>query len=306
MARNIDFRANGKLLISGEYLVLAGAKALALPLKFGQQIHIKEISDQVIRWTSSQPEGIWFSCELDPFEFNVLTSENPVSSKLSALVKATQQLTPSFHNSRTGLTVNVEANYPVKWGLGSSSTLISLIAQWAGINPFTLFRTVSEGSGYDIACADHSKMIFYQLNGNEPEITETKPGPALSEFSYFVSLGNKQDTRKEVNSFLKNNRISPGDIDMISHLSVQICNARNYDDLVLFVREHESILERILGRKLLNERFKEFPGTVKSLGAWGGDFAMFVTDLDPVSARKELTKSGLTDVFTFDEIKADQ
>ena len=30
------FYSNGKLLITGEYVVLDGAKALALPTKFGQ------------------------------------------------------------------------------------------------------------------------------------------------------------------------------------------------------------------------------------------------------------------------------
>ena len=32
------YRANGKLLLTGEYLVLHGAKAIALPLKVGQQL----------------------------------------------------------------------------------------------------------------------------------------------------------------------------------------------------------------------------------------------------------------------------
>jgi len=31
-----SFYSNGKLLITGEYLVLDGAKALALPTKYGQ------------------------------------------------------------------------------------------------------------------------------------------------------------------------------------------------------------------------------------------------------------------------------
>jgi hypothetical protein len=34
------FYSNGKLLITGEYLVLDGAKAFALPTKFGQSLII--------------------------------------------------------------------------------------------------------------------------------------------------------------------------------------------------------------------------------------------------------------------------
>ena len=35
------FYSNGKLLITGEYVVLDGAKALALPTKFGQSLVVK-------------------------------------------------------------------------------------------------------------------------------------------------------------------------------------------------------------------------------------------------------------------------
>ena len=36
------FYSNGKLLITAEYLVLDGAKAFALPTKFGQNLIIEE------------------------------------------------------------------------------------------------------------------------------------------------------------------------------------------------------------------------------------------------------------------------
>ena len=35
------FYSNGKLLITGEYLVLDGAKALALPTKYGQYLTVE-------------------------------------------------------------------------------------------------------------------------------------------------------------------------------------------------------------------------------------------------------------------------
>ena len=42
----------GKLLITGEYLVLDGAKAFALPLSCGQSLNYKEIDNNLIKWTS--------------------------------------------------------------------------------------------------------------------------------------------------------------------------------------------------------------------------------------------------------------
>ena len=55
-----EFYSNGKLLITGEYLVLDGAKAFALPTKFGQKLKDKKGNNQEIKWTSYDADGsIW-------------------------------------------------------------------------------------------------------------------------------------------------------------------------------------------------------------------------------------------------------
>ena len=46
------FYSNGKLLISGEYLILEGAQALAMPVKHGQCLKIEESSSSKIIWQS--------------------------------------------------------------------------------------------------------------------------------------------------------------------------------------------------------------------------------------------------------------
>jgi mevalonate kinase len=305
MTSSINARANGKLLISGEYLVLAGAKALALPVRFGQASEITENHDRVIRWISRQPDGVWFTCELDPADLRVRITNDPVTaSVLSNLFQAARRLNGSFPEPETGFVVNVSANYPLAWGLGSSSTLISLVANWARVDPFALFRQVSEGSGYDIACAVRSGTIFYQWDGAQPLIWDAQPGEALRRYAYFVSLGNKQDSKKEVASFLNNCKYSSHDIETVSDLSSGICLARTADELCRCVIEHERILGGILGKKSIAGRFRSFPGTVKSLGAWGGDFGMFISGLEKKSVIKLLNEYGFQHIFTFDEIKA--
>ena len=55
------FYSNGKLLITGEYVVLDGAKALALPTKFGQSLVVKPGINHQIKWTSfDSDESVWF------------------------------------------------------------------------------------------------------------------------------------------------------------------------------------------------------------------------------------------------------
>ena len=61
MTMRKEFYSNGKLLITGEYLVLDGANAFALPTKFGQNLIVEKGSPQKIKWTSLDADGnIWF------------------------------------------------------------------------------------------------------------------------------------------------------------------------------------------------------------------------------------------------------
>jgi mevalonate kinase len=68
------FYSNGKLLITGEYVVLDGAKALALPTKFGQNLIIDEGNNELITWKSFDKDGsIWFE---DNIPFSSIIRKN--------------------------------------------------------------------------------------------------------------------------------------------------------------------------------------------------------------------------------------
>ena len=70
-------------------------------------------------------------------------------------------------------------------------------------------------------------------------------------------------------------------MEHVSGLSSLICQAGSYDELFRLIEEHESVISSILKREPIANRFPSFPGTAKSLGAWGGDFAMFVSGHEP-------------------------
>ena len=44
------YYSNGKLLISGEYVVLDGTKSLAVPTKYGQYLTVVPIEAGKLRW----------------------------------------------------------------------------------------------------------------------------------------------------------------------------------------------------------------------------------------------------------------
>jgi mevalonate kinase len=305
MNGEIEYHANGKLLLTGEYLVLAGATALALPLRFGQEMKAVETTSGILDWTSSVPDGAWFSARYQLDGFRLLqTTDLRAADFLEKLLKAAGRLNPQFLAGQAGFNVRVKANYPLEWGLGSSSSLICMVAAWAGTDPFDLHALVSKGSGFDIACAGKTSPIFYSRVNGKPNIASAIPGEAIHRFTYFAWLGNKQDTEKEVRAFLAENNYSEGDVARVSELSSLICTTGSGAELVRLVAEHEKLIGAILEREPIARRYPSFPGTVKSLGAWGGDFAMFVSDRDPAEIKTILHNLGMGIVFSYDEIKA--
>ena len=301
----LDFHANGKLLITGEYLVLVGAMALALPLRFGQKMHVTETEQRIVYWESSTAAGQWFTGKFDADTFQAIYVDNvKIADELTRVLSAARKLNPFFLTGESGCRVTTRANYPIEWGLGSSSSLCHLIAGWAGVNAHDLHTLISNGSGYDVACAGQSEMIFFQLNDGKPKITPAYAGKALHENAYFVYLGNKQDTDLEVVAFLKKINHTKNDVEKVTRLSSLICHAGSYNELFCLVEEHESILSRFLKREPIARRFPSFPGTAKSLGAWGGDFAMFVSGNEPEEVINILHRLGFAEVFKYSDIKA--
>ena len=304
MIKEIRLRANGKLLISGEYLVLAGAKAVAFPLRFGQSIHVNQSENRILSWISVDTEGTWFRCDIDPVTLNSMkTTDARVSSHLVMLLKAARKLNPSFLQDFPGLDITVKANYPLKWGLGSSSTLIALIAGWAETDKFGLFRLISIGSGFDVACTDRNSIFLYQLKNGEPSMEDIIPGKAILDHTCFGYLGNKQDSPAEVAAFLTDKKFTPDDVTRISSLSMEISMADEPSAFISLIEEHEEIMSRILRKNRIAKQFPGFPGTVKSLGAWGGDFAMFASTMKNHQIKAWLKQSGFHDIFTFEQLK---
>jgi len=89
----------------------------------------------------------------------------------------------------------------------------------------------------------------------------------------------------------------------VSDISEAMLSAVSLEEFSQLMEEHEAILGKILDApKLQDTVFKGFPGTVKSLGAWGGDFAMLATDIGETELKKQLLALGLLTCFGFDEL----
>jgi len=95
-----EYYSNGKLLITGEYLVLDGATAFALPTKFGQSLNIEEGANAIIEWKSFDSDGsVWFEDRISFSDIsNTKNSEQTASVKniLIEILREAYLLNPNF------------------------------------------------------------------------------------------------------------------------------------------------------------------------------------------------------------------
>lgn len=279
------FYSNGKLLITGEYLVLDGAKAFALPTKFGQDLIINQDRNQEISWTSFDADGsIWFE---EKISFSEITSptrieKESIKNTLISILREAHLLNPNTISNSDGFCVSTTLSFSRKWGLGTSSTLINNIAQWFEINAFTLLKNSFGGSGYDIACAQNDFPIIYQLVQEKPVVKKVIFNPSFTKNIYFVYLNQKQNSKTAIASYKekKNNlEIQKG---IINHITETVLNTKSENTFAQALERHEKELSLILDTKPVKETlFPDFKGTIKSLGAWGGDFVLVISKENP-------------------------
>jgi len=297
----MSYRANGKLLLTGEYLVLHGAKAIALPLKVGQQLTVSETNaSEPIHWQAFCDGKVWFSVELNPADFSVIGTSHPDKAESLCLIfKTIQSLNTEFApKAGTKFETTLESNS--EWGFGSSSTLISLLSQWAGVDPFKLNELVFQGSGFDVACAMVEGPIFY---------TRGKPvEPVLLDYPFvdqlfLVYFGIKKKTAAEVNTFLKERKVSAQQIEEGSALADEFSRCSDQNEFNLLIRQHEALISGLIMRLPIKlEFFPDFKGEIKSLGAWGGDFFLASTSLPFSGVKKYFENKGLITVFRWDDL----
>jgi mevalonate kinase len=297
---------NAKLLLTGEYLVLNGATALAVPLKFGQRLQVIENNSGVISWHSIASDGsVWFSGKYAFSDFSIIESSNAaIAVHPQKLMLVAKKLNPSFCSNSYGCSVISTLNYPLLWGLGSSSTLIAAVAGWAGIDPFTLHFSVSKGSGYDIACAINNGPLLYSVHENEPTIQPVRFSPTFTDKIYFVYQGSKKDSAEGINQYRSRNSVpDTATIEKANLLTAQMLNASSLTDFEACMVEHEQLISNLIGVPTIKQRiFNDLPGEVKSLGAWGGDFCMLTWNDDPKLISSYLKSKGLETWFNFNDI----
>jgi len=279
------YYSNGKLLLTGEYLVLDGAKALALPTKFGQSLSIQEIEEPKLIWESyTHKDKLWLQIEFDLPKLRILSAtfdskeeggKDLLAETLQKILMEAKKINSKFLDKPQGFFVKSNLTFPRNWGLGSSSTLINNIAHWSNTDAFQLQFNTFGGSAYDIACAKNNNPIIYQLLNKKPIIEPVLFDPIFKDQLYFVHLNKKQNSRESIQQYQKNESKITDKTEEISTLTNAATICSSLDDFEKIMNKHEQIISSIIKQKPVQEvLFSDYFGQTKSLGAWGGDFIL--------------------------------
>ena len=276
-----EFYSNGKLLLSGEYAILDGAMGLAIPTSYGQSLHVTPTTSGFLEWTSlDENDKIWFSAKFHLKDLDVVsTSDETMAKTLTSLLLEANAQNPLLLTDSDGFLVETRLTFPRLWGLGTSSTLINNLAQWARVDAFQLLWKAFGGSGYDIACAQHNSPLTYQLNDGEPEVEQIDFDPIFKDSLYFVHLNQKQSSKEAISNYRKQQFDKLELVEHVSDITKKMIHASTLAGLETLMEEHETLLSKVLKIQPIKQRlFPDYFGAIKSLGAWGGDFVLATGD----------------------------
>lgn len=299
------FRANGKLLLSGEYVVLDGAMALAVPTKYGQDMIVTHDNHQGLVWQSIDCEGkIWFEGNFEiPTGKYLKGNDEGVGNTLEQMFTYIISIHTDFFNDKNGVLIKTHLDFPRDWGLGSSSTMIYNLAQWTNVDPYLLLANTMGGSGYDIACAGTNHPIFYQRQNGQPFTKKANFNPPFKDNLFFVYLGQKQNSRSGIKYYRENVANNPRVINNMSIITNRLLNATTINEFQSLIKNHEKVLSSLLKmNRVKKERFSDFWGQVKSLGAWGGDFVLVTSKKSKEETAAYFKAKGHDVFFSYQEI----
>lgn len=303
-----NYHSHGKLLLTAEYLVLRGAKALALPTIFGQSLNVVQEESSgysYLNWFAHAPDKPWFrtSFELPSLDI-IATDDRSKSATLQLILLTLQQLKPDLLDGRISYRVVTRMDFEPEWGLGSSSSLIANLAKWSGVNPYTLLNFSIGGSGYDLACANAKAPIFYEFNHLKPLVKDSNFAPPFADKLFFVYSGRKQDSAQSVRNFnemTEDSELSET-ISEVSAISEAAAQCTDFDEFCKLMDTHEQIVSALLLQPTIKTEYTDFNGSLKSLGAWGGDFLLAMSKEGEAAVREYFQSKGKTVLFPYNEM----
>jgi len=264
-------------------------------------VRVGQQSDRTLYWEVNDLQSNWFWVRLSTQTFNVIDTNSPLQAEtLIKALHACKELRPSFLNESSSYHVVNTIDFNPNWGLGTSSTFINNLAQWAQVDPMVLHDELSNGSGYDIACAGSSSPLIFHKTDEGSKAIPVHWFPSFADQLGFVYLNRKQSSRQSVRDFT-GRKVTPEQIEQISTLTDNIVSCHDVKRFRELIEKHDTIMAGILDQSTIQSAlFKDFNGSIKSLGAWGGDFALAVCQAGFSAMADYFVKEGYPTLLPWD------
>lgn len=268
---------------------------------------VNQIPGKVLAWKATHPEGSWFSALFNPDLTVKETTNRQLATSLKDILNKAAQL-KGRRDVLSGKEIITHLEFSPDWGWGSSSTLISNLSEWLNINPYHLLSETFGGSGYDIACATADGPVFYKLTqSGKPEVNVAAFDPPFIDNLWIGYLNRKQNSTMAVRHHLDGLKNAEKEIEKISDISLRMSNETSEEKFMNLMAEHEGIISSITGLVPLKKRlFPDFPGAVKSLGAWGGDFFLVLSPWPEDDTKEYFQTKGFKTLFRLRDVKLDK
>lgn len=300
------YYGHGKLLLSGEYFILKGAKGLSIPLRVGQSMEVESVNDnhKQIIWQVKDVNGHWFHAVLDRRKLTILESDNrDMANNLTQILKKAKQLNPKKFRDPFSYQVQCDLQFDRNWGMGSSSTLLSNVGYWLQVDAMKLHFAVSKGSGYDVATAQINLPIVYHLYKRKyPVVRAVHFNPSFTDQLFFVYQGEKVNSSRAVYGFNLTNKELQEKVPVISDITERMVVCNNIEEFMKLMREHEKAISGSLKMEPVLDHYTDFKGAIKSLGAWGGDFMLVATTENEKYVKDYFTSKGLQTIYPYHQL----
>ena len=246
----------------------------------------------------------WFNSHISLYDFSAInTTDQDISDKLQKILKNSVRQNSEFLSKWNGFKVETQLEFPRDWGLGSSSTLYQLVSDWADINALLLYFKVENGSGYDVATAGAGTPILYYANDEEVSYTPVDFDPSFKKNLFFVHLNQKQDTSIGIKEYLKAVKKKKDFVKSATEISEAMTEASDLKSFAILMDKHEDLVSHHTGfKKVKDEKFSDFWGSVKSLGAWGGDFVLAASSKSEAETKAYFADRGFDTFLTYTEM----
>ncbi len=164
----------GKVILAGEYSVLAGQPALACAVQKRMTIEVAEPDTQNKKWNI---ESCLWDKKLSVTTMDLIAGNysEECSMVCATLTEAIRQ-NPDVHP----LSISIACDWPIAWGLGSSSALrLGLLAALKSHSPLELVQSLQQkqqglSSGCDAFVQFHGGIWSYQMHGRSKRLKNTK------------------------------------------------------------------------------------------------------------------------------------